>query len=590
MILQALKEYYDRKIETSDGEIASEGFEKKEIPFLVIIREDGSFVALEDTREQVGKKLVGKSFFLPRSQKRTGKKGYETTFLLWDHIGYLFGFTKSNDKKELEKTKKQHQSWLNFLKNLPDYLKIDPGVQAILAFYKRSGVSDVQTEGGWEECVKLVSCNMSFRLVGDLEPIPCRPAVKAYQRSIAKIEIGLTTTEVHGMTRRCLVTGEMGLIARTHNYTPINKDSKSLVSFQKNSGYDSYGKEQCYNAPVCNSAEFAYTTGLNSLLKSSQRLLVGDAVSVFWSTRKSELESLIPNFFNEPSKDDPDKGTRAVSALLKSVETGGYFITDKDNRFYVLGLSPNSARISVRFWKVGTVPEMASHFAQHFEDLRICHGPKEREHLSLFRLLVSTASLGKYENIPPNLAGETMRAILEGLPYPQTLLQAAIRRIRMEQAKKDSKTGKPLPNVTHPRAALVKGCLNRLIRINNPGQQEEIKVSLDKENKNVGYRLGRLFATLEKIQSESHRGINTTIRDKFYGAASSCPVTVFGTLMRLKNHHLAKLESPGRRVNFERLISEIMSDVKDFPPQLKLQDQGRFAIGYYHQMNDFYTK
>jgi len=147
-----------------------------------------------------------------------------------------------------------------------------------------------------------------------------------------------------------------------------------------------------------------------------------------------------------------------------------------------------------------------------------------------------------------------------------------------------------LPNVTYPRAALIKGYLNRLIRTNNPEQEEAIKVGLDKENKNIGYRLGRLFATLEKIQAESHPGINATIRDKFYGAASSSPVTVFGNLMRLKNHHLAKLESKGRRVNFERLIGEVASEIKDFPAHLKLEDQGRFAIGYYHQMNDFYTK
>jgi CRISPR-associated protein Csd1 len=591
MILQALKEYYDRKADDPDSEIAPEGFEKKEIPFLVVIKEDGSFVALEDTREQVGKRLTGKSFLLPRSKTRTGSKSYETTFLLWDHIGYLLNFTKSDDPNDIEKTLNQHRTWLNSLENLPDDLKQDPGVRAVLAFYQGSGVDDVRSALTWQECSKIPSCNVTFRLTGDSNPIPCRSAVKAYQAKKVNSEVKSTPEdEVQGITGRCLMTGEVGSITRIHAYTPINKDSKSFVAFQKNSGYDSYGKEQCYNAPVCKPAEFAYTTGLNTLLKSNQRLLVGDAVTVFWSARKSQLEVSVPSFFNEPPNDDPDSGTRAVASLLRSVETGAYSATDKDNRFYVLGLSPSSARISVRFWKAGTVPEMAERFAQHFGDLKICHGSKEREYLSLFRLLVSTASLGKSENIPPNLAGETMRAILEGLPYPQTLLQVAIRRARAEQAKKDPKTGKPLPNVTYPRAALIKGCLNRLIRINKLEQQEEIKVSLDRENKNIGYRLGRLFATLEKIQAESHPRINATIRDKFYGAASSCPVTVFGNLMRLKNHHLAKLESTGRRVYFERLIGETMSGVKDFPPHLKLQDQGRFAIGYYHQMNEFYTK
>lgn len=594
MILQALKEYYDRKADDPDSEIAPEGFEKKEIPFLVVINEDGSFVGLEDTREQVGKRMVGKSFLLPRSQTRTGKKGYETTFLLWDHIGYLFNYTKSVETKELEKAQNQHLSWRSSLDNLPDELKEDLGVNAVLAFYEGSGVGDVLASEKWQECIKLPSCNMTFRLTGDTDPVPCRSAVKAYQTANTNQAVSSALTgEDNEIIGRCLVSGQIGPIARIHAYTPINKDSKSFVAFQKSSGYDSYGKEQCYNAPVCKSAEFAYTTGLKTLLKSNQRLLVGDAVTVFWSARKSELEILVPSFFNESPKDDPDRGTKAVASLLRSVETGAYSVTDKENRFYVLGLSPSSARISVRFWKIGTVPEMAGHFAQHFEDIRISHGTKENDHLSLFCLLVSTASLGKTENIPPNLAGETMRAILEGFPYPQTLFHAAIRRIRAEQAKKNTNTRKPVPNVTYPRAALLKGYLNRSVRNNNLEKEEEIKVSLDTENKNIGYRLGRLFATLEKIQAESHPahpGINATIRDKFYGAASSCPVTVFGNLMRLKNHHLGKLENLGRRVYFERLIGEVMKEVTDFPAHLKLNDQGRFAIGYYHQMDDFFTK
>jgi len=147
-----------------------------------------------------------------------------------------------------------------------------------------------------------------------------------------------------------------------------------------------------------------------------------------------------------------------------------------------------------------------------------------------------------------------------------------------------------LPNVTYERSALIKACLNRTTRFNNPQQQEELHVSLDSANTNIGYRLGRLFAALEKVQQEASPGINATIRDKFYGAASSTPVTVFANLMRLKNHHLAKLETQGRRKFFEKLLSEIMDGVADFPAHLWLEDQGRFAIGYYHQMQNFYTK
>ena len=171
-----------------------------------------------------------------------------------------------------------------------------------------------------------------------------------------------------------------------------------------------------------------------------------------------------------------------------------------------------------------------------------------------------------------------MRAILAGLPYPQTLLQAVIRRLRAER------------EISYPRAALIKACLNRSLRFNKIENTEELKVSLDLNNTNIGYRLGRLFAALERIQSEANPGINATIRDKFYGAASSTPVTVFGNLMRLKNHHLAKLENIGRRVTFDKLLGEIVCGINDFPAHLTLDDQGRFAIGYYHQMQNFFMK
>lgn len=573
MILQALKEYYDRKAADPKSGIAPEGFETKEIPFLVVIRPDGQLVHLEDTRERIGKKMVAKTFLLPRSRTRTGSKSYETTFLLWDHIGYLFGHPEGD-----EKTAQQHRTWLESLDKLPDELKQDEGVSAIIAFYRNGGVETVKSAENWAECMKLLSCNMTFRLAVDPFPVPCRPRVQEYARTIVAEGPSDDEKEAERVFSHCLVTGEHGEIVRTHGRTPIDKDTKSLVAFQKNSGYDSYGKEQCYNAPVCKSSEFAYTTGLNTLLKSeSQRLKVGDASTVFWSSRDSRFESQVAEFFGEPPKDNPDRGTRAVEDLLRSVQTGAYVLSDRETRFYVLGLAPNAARIAIRFWHVGTVPEMAERFARHFEDTRIVHGPKEKDALSLFRLLVATAVLGKPENIPPNLAGDTMRAILEGVPYPATLLQAAVRRIKAEH------------EVTYPRAALVKACINRETRFRSPNTQEELHMALDSNNSSVGYRLGRLFATLEKIQQDASPGINATIRDRFYGAASSTPVAVFGNLMRLKNHHLAKLSS-GLRIARERLIGEIMDGIADFPTHLALADQGRFAVGYYHQMQGFYTK
>jgi len=587
MILQALKEYYDRKVADPESDIAPEGFERKPIPFLIVIDRNGKFINLEDTREKIGKKSIAKTFLVPRSEPRSGSLSYKKTFILWDHAGYVLQHPGD------EKAKNQHATWLRSLKKLPPELNNYEGVAAILKFYDSGGVDDVKSHPTWNECTKVLSCNMTFKLAGEILPIPCCQSVQEYVNQALKSSSDIADENIEDkVISRCLVTGEVGEIIRVHSDTRISKDSKKLVGFQKDSGFDSYGKEQGYNAPVGKSAEFAYTTALNTLLKSNSRMLVGDAVTVCWSEKSSDLENQIADFFSESPRDDPGQGVEAVRSLFRSLESG-VFQAQRDNRFYVLGLASNSARISVRFWIVDTVAGMASKIKLHFDDLRIVHGPRDKDVFSLFRLLVSTAAQGKADNISPNLAGETMRSILQGLPYPQTLLQAAIRRIKAEQSAKNKTAGKQKGNVTYERAAMIKACINRSIRFKNPSIKEELKMSLDENNTNIGYRLGRLFAVLEKIQQEANPGINATIRDRFYGAASGTPVAVFGNLMRLKNHHLSKLENTGRRVFFQKLLGRIIDGVEAkiaFPTHLSLEDQGRFAIGYYHQIQDFFAK
>lgn len=577
MILQALKEYYDRKAADPESDIAPEGFEKKEIPFIVMIKPDGEFVNLKSTKEESG---TQKQFVLPRSKTRTGGKSYQTTFLLWDHIGYLFGFPDSDPKSI-----KQHETWLNTLKVLPDNLQQDEGVKAIQLFYEKGGIAAVKKHAAWPECLKMQSCNMTFGLIGDVDPIPCRKIIQDHVRSTIHanndIKKNMGKQSADKILANCLITGDFREIARIHGRTPIDKDTKSLVAFQRHSGYDSYGKEQCLNAPVSKSAEFAYTTGLNTLLKSKgQRIRVGDATVVFWSEKTSALEKDAFFFFSEPPKDDPDRNTEAIRALYATIWNGTYVIPNENQRFYVLGLSPNVARIAVRFWHVATVAEMGTRFKQHIDDLAIIYNSKIDPALPMDKLLRSIAAQNKYDNIPSQLAGEAMRAILEGLPYPLTLLQAAVRRNRAEQ------------DVPYPRAALIKACLNRTLRFMNINNEKEMTMCLDPENTNVGYRLGRLFAVLEKIQTEANPGLNATIRDRFFGAASSTPVTVFANLMRLSNHHLSKLEKEkyGLFIVRKQMIGEIMCSIKDFPTHLTLEDQGRFAIGYYHQNRDLWTK
>lgn len=560
MILQALKGYYDRKAQDPDGGIAPQGFEWKEIPFIIVLDDKGNLVQIEDTRKITGKKKRATLFLVPQGEKRTsGVKAYR----LWDNAEYIFGLDGGEAKQKA------------FIARLDEYLDLDDvGLSAMKRFFSGNPVVQAGTKYEWAE-VSETKPWLAFRLVGNMELICQRPGVvKALTEELEK------TDDRKPMV--CLITGEPAPAIRLQPPIKGVKDANTtgadIVSFNLRA-FESYGKDQRQgeNAPISDAAAFAYTTAINHLLRkdSGQKLQVGDASTVFWSEAPDDLENNFSDIFAESPKDDPDRNTRAVESLYRSVQTGG-FTTDNDTtRFFVLGLAPNAARISIRFWQVGTVAELSGRIRQHFNALEIARPGHEKRYLSLFRLLVNTAALGKSENIPPNLAGDTMRAILSDSPYPATLLQAAVRRIRAEQ------------DVNYPRAALIKACINR------SAEKEELKVSLDENNTNTAYRLGRLFAVLERVQERANPNINATIRDRYYGAASATPVTVFSTLLKLKNHHIPKLNK-GEAANQEKLIGAIMDDGLDgtigFPPMLSLPDQGRFAIGYYHQRQAFFTK
>ncbi len=586
MILQALYEYYQRK-----PDLPREGFELKEVPFIIELNRNGSVVQIEDTRYADGKKKRAKSFLLPQAEKKSVNVAAN---LLWGNAEYVLALpnkkkleerkAKGKEKEYRARLKDMHGTFVGKITALPKQAQTDDGIRAVTRFLKNLDIKTLKRfEEVWKE-IEETSPNLSFRLKGDVALVCQRPPVVSAMGD---------ATENSDDRRACLVTGELDEIERLHpaikGVWGAQTSGANIVSFNLDA-FNSYGKGQGNNAPIGKHAAFAYTTVLNHLLArdSKQRLQVGDAAAVFWADRPSVLEDGFAEIFDEPPKDDPDRNVRAVRALFDAPQQGLAPVKDERTRFFVLGLSPNTARIAVRFWQVGTVAEMVGHIQRHFDDLEIVRSPFEKPYLPLFRLLVSIAVLGKSENIPPNLGGDVMRTVLSGRPYPLTLLQGAVRRIRAEQAKKDER-GNSAMNVTYPRAAIIKACLNRQVRISQT-YEKELTVTLDTTNINSGYRLGRLFAVLEKIQEEANPGINATIRDRFYGAASSTPVTVFSNLMKLKNHHLAKLDNPGRRVNFERLIGEIMGAVNDFPAHLGLSDQGRFAIGYYHQRQAFFSK
>ena len=588
MILQALKEYYDRK-----PDLPREGWERREFSYLAVIDLSGNFLGFKEMSEGVGQKKRGKEYLVPSLGEKKGN-GIKAN-LLWENLEYLFGIPvqRENGKPpDPERVGRQHLAFEERVKLLG---KKSGKVNAVLSFLNQLDKAKIQSDPLWPTVVKR---NQPMLIAIDGVPVTDDPEVR---------EVISSVTKSPGKVGRCLVTGLENEIVPLE--PPIkgvrgaNPTGASLVSVNNkvangiNGGavpaFSSFLKEQGNNSPIGKCASFAYSTGLNYLLRkdSKQKVQIGDATTVFWSAKESPFECAVPFFFSEPPKDDPDKDIEAVKALYDSIWNGSFAIPEDENRFFVLGLSPNSARIAVRFWTEGSVREIGSLLKRHVADLAIVPDRRRENALPLRRLLRAIASQEDEKNIPPNLVGETMRAIFSGTPYPATLLQASVRRIRAEQGKKNKKTGHSEAHITFERAALIKACLNRSLRFGNPQREKEMTMGLDVFNNNVGYRLGRLFALLEKVQGEAQGSTNSTIRDRFYGGASCSPVTVFGNLMRLRVHHLAKL-SVGLRIIRERQMQEIVSGIPSirFPAHLDLADQGRFAIGYYHQMQDLFTK
>lgn len=580
MILQALCDYYDRK-KIAGSPLPPVGFEEKEIPFVIVLSPEGKFVQLRDTREfQEKSKPVARAFTVPQGIKRQGSKSHETAYCLWDHFGYVLNQPKvakpgsEPSAKETEMAGKQHLAFIDLVDRLYADLPDDGGVRAVHVFlHDEEEKEKVRQTPEFQECLKISGCNLTFQLSTDNYLVCQSPGVRQW--------IGEQPLDNENQDGICLVTGERTKIARLHpsvkSVWGAQMAGANIVSFNIDS-FNSWGKDKGNNAPVGEEAAFKYTTALNQLLRTSspQRLQLNETSVVWWSSKENFLESSFQSFFNDTPKDDPDSGARAVRQLFESLHSGAFLEGDGTKRFYLLGLSPNAARIAVRFWQVGTVAEFSGQLAQWFRDIEIVS--RSADYPPLKPLLRSTALLGKDENLPPHLVGETVRAILMGLPLPASLMQGVIKRIKAEQGE-----------VTPYRARLIKAFLNRSYRHQNL-INKEVTMAYNPEEKRIGYRLGCLFAVLEKLQSDANPGLNATIRDRYYSSASCNPKSVFGTLMRLHAHHLKKLSHHGQRVVAEKRIAEIMADINEFPAHLSLEEQGLFAIGYYHQRQALFTK
>lgn len=572
MILHALTQYYQRKAE-SDGGVAPEGFENKEIPFIIVIDKQGKFIQLEDTRELKNKKKVARTFLVPKGLGRSGSKSYEVSNLLWDHYGYVLAYA---GEKGQEQADKQHASFTANVNELKQALPDDAGVAAVAAFLASAEEkSKVMQAANWAECAKVKGCNLSFRLVDEAVDLVCQS--KAVQAYVSQANQAQSDNIPKGI---CLVTGKLAPIARLHNPVKgVNAKPTPFTSVNL-SAFESYGKEQGFIFPVGEQVMFEYTTALNTLLAGENRFRIGDVTAICWSAKPTPLEEYLASLISGGGKDNPDAHIDAVKSLYKSLYNGKYTEPDGKEKFYLLGLSPNSARIVVRFWHETTVAALSESIAAWYDDLQMVRGENSPypEYMPLPRLLGNLVLDGKMENLPSDLIAQITDAALNNRVLPVSLLQAALRRNKAEQ------------KITYGRASLLKAYINRAIRAGRLKNMEELTMSLDRNRQDIGYVLGRLFAVLEKTQAEANPGLNATIADRYFGSASSTPIAVFGTLMRLLPHHLNKLEFEGRAVQLQWEIRQILEHCQKFPNHLNLEQQGLFAIGYYHETQFLFTK
>lgn len=589
MILQALNTYYERA-----ESLPRDGWVRRGIDYIVVLDEKGRCLNIELVGEWKKAKFVPREMLVPAIGKQAMKhtNSGKDANLLWDNASFIFG-TGNKGAIKISSFIDTLQEWFGGMEDI--------GVNAVLQFCRALQASPQIRIPLLEQFSILSDFEvrdpiLAFRLASDIEGVHARRTV----RDDFKNKL-LSKQAAVSLRGNCLVTGKMNVPLA--QYESVIKGvwggqsaGCNIISFNERS-FESYGKRERNgeNAPVSLHASFAYTTALNHLLASKQRIQIGDTSTVFWTERVDGLETAPADIFGEPPKDDPDRNTRAVHSLYEAVHSGKLAGQIEKNQFHILGLAPNAARISVRFYHCLPLHHLATRIIAHFEDLRIVRSKYDSEYPSLFRLLTSLAVLGKADNIPPNLGGAIIDAVFNGEKalYPSQLLNAAILRCKADQARKDEK-GFPVRHVSHVRASSIKAYLNRYFRIHEP-DRKEIPVSLDISITDKSYLLGRLFATYERMQEvAAERDLNRTIRDSFFGAAMATPASVFPRLVRLNQHHLRDLRRNriGTSHYFDRLLREINDKLSPppFPNHFDLKEQGVFALGYYQQRHDFFTK
>lgn len=585
MILQSLDRYYDRL--AARGEAEPPGWARAPIGWAIELSAAGDPVAVLQLLDPAAKKPRFQSLSVPAPVKRTVGIAANT---FWDKTAYVLGRTGGKDTRTAQEHAAFKQATLGLIAGSNDVALL-----ALRRFLERWTPDRFDAAPFTPE---MLDANVVFRLAGEHGYVHERAAAKALLR---RQEAEASGAEAE----TCLISGLRATPRRLHptikGVAGAQSSGASLVSFNLDA-FKSYGRERGANAPTSEAAAERYGAALNAMLRSGgrNRLLrgIGDATVVFWADASGAqdepaadaTEALFAQAFAPLSSAGQDDGDIGEAARLRDALTAVVEGRPKDVdprltpgvRFNVLGLSPNAARLSVRFWICDSFDTFARAILLHMQDLEIEPAPRgwssKKGPPEIWRLLVKTTALReKFENVPPLLAGELARAALGGGAYPRIWLGAAIIRLR---AGDDPSAGW--------HAAAIKACINRRNRVGrDPAAsltKEDLPVALDPENRNVAYQLGRLFAVIEAAQYASLGRVNATVADRYYGAASSTPARVFAALLRNARNHASDAKRRGSGGWIERKLDEVVGRLPpDLPTTLRLEDQGRFAVGYYHE-------
>lgn len=592
MLLHALNDLYGRLEQDGQTAIAPPGYSTQKVSFIVVLARDGSLFGVKDAKLPGQRGSRPRQIIAPGGAKPTGgvtkASVARKVLLLRNDAPFLLGVeTPEEGTEPLTLSQKgEFEAFREF------HLSVEAEIQdkhfSIVCRYLEGWTPEKALKHpDWRE---LLNGQGVFQILGEEGFVHERPRVRAWwDRKQVSADAR--------WTGQCLITGRVGPLAELHEpklkgIPGANTSGAPIVSFNADA-FESYGLHSGQNAPVGARAAFRYATALNALLdepslKAKHRVQLGSDVVVFWTDRPSRTEDVFAAFCSgwdarEEKQPAEDESTRQkLELFLRALREGrpAYAELEDDperTRFFLLALGGNSGRVAVRYFHEDTVAELLDCLRLHEQHCEIAGGRTGNGSGSIappiWRLLDQTCPRrsGKpdRDKIPPLLSASLLQAVLSGGRYPLALYQAVLRRL-------------PVDGVDHPRASILKAIL-----IRNFGK--EVSMSLDRENEQPAYRLGRLFAALEKTQLDAlGSGLNRTVRDSYYGSASTAPATVFPRILRTYQHHLSKLEG-GRKVNRDRAVQEILGPIRRFPTHLSLVEQGEFALGYYHQMTDFYT-